>query len=1136
MPEAKSPFYSKPEMPKRRNKTRSEGLRGFAPFRDVPPEEYHAAMKQAGEEAGAEYERELANLRNLLAGQRAPEMISTIVRYGFYGEVDAAGKWIRVPEEREVMQCEVELLLALSLLPPPAAAAPAPPDPEAVPKIQKSLRAVMRSFARRRFAAADHSKSAEEKATVTIQEWARLNTQFTRSNSSLGQLVRMASGVYAPLDASLSAEIGISASELISVFHSLVGTIQQRVNRQQDVLREVFSAPTREEAARRFCEMEGFDAKDTEETLRCVETRCATAKDAHRFFFLYSLHILERLHTFSPDEVAKEARIAEEKARTALQLLCVKPGDIDPEHVDRLLLDNPVWTRPVVAIGTRFYCPLPQLFFSSVHEILDGLVSETLRTKLQDRRAEYLETRICELFVRHIPGSTVVSGVKWTEDGKEYETDLICRIDSYIIVVEAKSGGVSAPALRGAPKSLRTHIGELLVEPSRQSARLAERIRAVFEGKETADFFVDAKGLSLDGVHRVLRLSITLDEFASLQTQIRQLPATGLIPNDVELAPTMTVADLESVFDLLGSATERIHYLERRATIDRNLIVTGTEMDWLGYYLKYGFVIGQAEAEKSIFVISGNSKVVDEYYCAVDLGLSAEKPVRPLTRWWRDIVAAMESRRIPRWTEGASMMLNFRFEDQKRLEKEFRRMLRKARSKGRAPSENAIVHVPFLGSLDAVAVLAIADSQFPERHVIADELANRAFERTKASQLLILARRIEHDDYPYGMLKLAATLPANPPDPGCPDAAPGPSATVEIGKTPVHAFTLRCRPAGNNRVYHSWQSAQLTFLVAHASAEGASGALSRLLTQHRWILVETLGRGIVDADQARKAGGDAQATYELALARGYWMRVEPDHFGAGKDGIVPSCPPRLDESFVDKVVARAGGRRLTDEERNHDKTRNADYRLDDYLIELKDLQEEGMEKPERQRKLAELFLRYFPNEPEIVIDPRVLSKEDLRSYSDILGSPVRERVKDAARQIKATRLHLGNPTLKGGVIVLNSGFYSLPTPALESLVQRSAGEITNQLGLAVCMTARFTTDGMEHTADYRFFPPESDNVAEARLGEEFGRAVGELMTEWGRAGFPDSERSAPIASILSFAHAGRTFRYFPPGLAPPWRP
>ena len=51
----------------------------------------------------------------------------------------------------------------------------------------------------------------------------------------------------------------------------------------------------------------------------------------------------------------------------------------------------------------------------------------------------------------------------------------------------------------------------------------------------------------------------------------------------------------------------------------------------------------------------------------------------------------------------------------------------------------------------------------------------------------------------------------------------------------------------------------------------------------------------------------------------------------------PMSPPRPDETFIDRMVFHAGGRRLTAEERANDEAENADYMIEEFVIEGKDL-------------------------------------------------------------------------------------------------------------------------------------------------------------------------------------------------------
>jgi len=353
---------------------------------------------------------------------------------------------------------------------------------------------------------------------------------------------------------------------------------------------------------------------------------------------------------------------------------------------------------------------------------------------------------------------------------------------------------------------------------------------------------------------------------------------------------------------------------------------------------------------------------------------------------------------------------------------------------------------------------------------------------------------------------------------------------------PVHQFLLRCRPTLSNRHYHAWQTAHVVLLVADYNRANALNRSYEILARERWTLIETQRRSTLIDEEVRKEGGDVLNAYVTAQVEGHWIKAFPDHFAAGKKGIAPMRPPRVGEAFVDQVVEKAGGRRLSPAETNYQATRNSDYLIDDFIYELKDLQEEGLEKPERQAKLAELFRPYHPGELEIQIDPSILAPDDLFRYAKIVGGPLHKAVRSAADQIKATKLHFKNPELKGGILVLNSGYYSLPHETFVQLLLHYVRNDTSQIESAVCMTVGFATNGFNHWLNTHFHPARRASPTEDRLGKSFGGMVGTFMTEWSRAGFQTGEEPAPLPVPIAFEHEGVHYHYTPECIPPPWTP
>jgi len=110
---------------------------------------------------------------------------------------------------------------------------------------------------------------------------------------------------------------------------------------------------------------------------------------------------------------------------------------------------------------------------------------------------------------------------------------------------------------------------------------------------------------------------------------------------------------------------------------------------------------------------------------------------------------------------------------------------------------------------------------------------------------------------------------------------------------------------------------------------------------------------------------------------------------------------KLTEDDFDGIIDAAGGKRLNNDD-SRESQLNADYLLDDGVIELKFVEEEGLKKQERQRKLAVLFKKQFPSKPVVVLDPELLGDEGRRDYYKAMLTPVRARLKKAAKQLKQT--------------------------------------------------------------------------------------------------------------------------------------
>lgn len=433
-----------------------------------------------------------------------------------------------------------------------------------------------------------------------------------------------------------------------------------------------------------------------------------------------------------------------------LKKLSLPFGSLQDRSPDSMLLDNPVWTKPLIEIADGVYfCATPQTLMSFVFPIVEGLVQPhtALRDKLKRARARYLEDATEKQLRLAFPGCHIVRSYKWLEGGDQYECDLALRYDATILLVESKSGGVSWPALRGAPQRMAKHIQELIVAPSDQSGRLAQRLKAAIAGTPgpIADF-----PLQLKGVHAVSRLSVTLHDFATLQSVPSLLLGTELVKSEYRLAPCMTIADLEVVVDALDTPYLRMHYLRRRAELLTTALMFGDELDTLGMYLDTGFNLGKAEAGGTHLSMIDYSARLDRYYVSQDEGIAAKKPRVNVTPWVRALCDQLLDRVSTGWYELAHALLSLGYREQVKVERDVRALVKRMKT-GRPAKDglDAILFVPFAHRRLAVAFVVQEPGDARSGRDGASNIASAAFQSPHIDGCAVFNFRADIEDLSY---------------------------------------------------------------------------------------------------------------------------------------------------------------------------------------------------------------------------------------------------------------------------------------------------------------------------------------------------------------------------------------------------
>lgn len=726
------------------------------PLSQVPREKLIESLVKIGIEQGESFPKYFEEVRSHLEKIDPLITMSSLMTYGMFAGVDDEGRISETYQGDKFNQSHIEVVQALYLRIPEEHLSWQPPTPDDIQKLFDVLPDLSRSFSQQRFSDFGQDRTPEEGAVVLLQEWLRSHTQGVRNWSFLGRGAALVRRLCEPVDDAFTKTVGFRATFLVDLFILLGRLGERRTNARWTEMQEIFQENTIEAMLHEYQRRKPHLMESVGEAMELVEKHNLSRAQVKNMLFSRSDLDIDQVYTFDVNEIAEKGGFDADQVDAALSSLSFRFGDLSGHKDERLFLSNPVWTKPVVALdGGRYFCGMPQAFFSFVFPILWELIQGNAKAakRYEKRRAAFLEAESQALFKKAFPGCEIGSGYKWRVRNDEYENDLIVRVDTHVILVEAKSHRVSWPALRGAPDRARKHVEEILLAPSIQSERLEKRVVQVLADKEKENELLPNFPVSLKDVHHVLRLSVTLEDFATIQSRVHQVKGANWIPAEHVVAPCILLSDLEVVFDILESTPHKIHYLKRRADFERNVSYIGDELDLLGFYLSSGFNVGEAEFSDDDFVFTAMSQPIDQYYMSCEEGFLREKPQPKISQWWKDMCDDMESREVQRWSEVANILLGVSFSEQKKLEQKFEKVKKNVRKNWRIKSHKcSIAYVPVKSRPDALVLFAYRERHSDARRARMQDIASQIFTSSHAKRCVVIGVNIDQPRYPYSLM------------------------------------------------------------------------------------------------------------------------------------------------------------------------------------------------------------------------------------------------------------------------------------------------------------------------------------------------------------------------------------------------
>lgn len=732
-----------------------------SPFEGMTREEADRRFIEIGEEHHKKFEESFANLQEEILRYDPLYLAAT---NSFYSTLDSDFRVQRRPGRRRIFQHHLELLQSLLLRNRREAFGSDLAPPPAIHAVRELLSEVSNSFPMRRYADLDPSMPEAERHRMRVLEDIRTHTQYLRNWGYPQQVRRVLTDLFAPLDDELEMAVGVRTQSLIEMWFEVSKLIMSRAWAHIGEVGPIFGAKSIKEAVENFWRV-APQADSTPKVMVEFLVKQGLSLENTRFFLLsYCDRFLPDVYTISFEDFAGAypGGADETALKKILDGWAFSFGDLAGENPEYFFMGNPVWKRPLIRLEEGgYFMPVPGLFLSFALEMLEDLIRTvpSLPHKYQKRRGKYLEDEIERLFVSAFPTAKVYRGSVWhdPETGKDFENDLLVLIDSYQIIVEAKSGKVSDPARRGAPSRLEQEIRELMVEPSLQAKRFADYLQANRGRHSFTTLRRTTNEVDNSGCHETIRLNVTLDILANVQARWTDLRAAGFVPEGADLGVTMSLTDLELAFELFDTACEKLHYLARRFEFERNAHYMADETDLLAFYIDNGFNIGEAEYDDTPLIIYGISETLDPYFMRVWTGDTVPKPRRRYTKWWHRIINRMEEQPIPRWTEVGYMLLNLSYEEQETFEKQLRRVRRDVINGRFAPAPGGAYVMPSGAEKRRGVVIGLAYKGVAKekRNDMIAEIALEAFRKEPVGKALVIGLNVERaieDKYPYGVL------------------------------------------------------------------------------------------------------------------------------------------------------------------------------------------------------------------------------------------------------------------------------------------------------------------------------------------------------------------------------------------------
>ena len=739
-------------------------------FGDAPPEVRLEILREVGAKAKATFEREFPKVQGWFDRYDPIYILSFCLYYFLTAEPGVDKEAIEGKIDFDLHH--LELLQAIALMKPHGETSE--PLKERAQELQEFLKELTDALIYSSFDLPEGTSIAEAKKH-SVLSLMRIQTLAIRNWAFPVQVIAHVKAFCSgPFGTILSERYGgVSGARLVDALVSIGKEIEDWINAHRAKLAPMARASTFDIAYSAYRQSFQEIKDDTERMRSFFAERCGGDLETFKIFLVMHADLrLSDIFTFTLDDLVRLYGSPEHRdaIREILEGWSYRFGDLASSNPHHFLYSNPVLQRPFIMTGEeKYFWVLSGIFSHTLPGLIEGLVPLEKRERYIENRSKYLENTVADLCRNAFPDGHVYQGSQWRptdDDATLYENDILVIIDSTALVIECKAHLVDPPARRGAEFRLVDTLEDVVVASSIQANRFVAFLK---EHPEVHSFSTHSGAINTVDASRLVRFvpfSVTYENLGYISADLKKSVEAGLIDSQHTLVPSICITDLEVTFELLESQAQRLHYLSRRAEIEKTMHYFGDELDLLAFYLESGFNVGDWEDGKIVVSLNMKSKELDPYFVARADGVAVPKPRLDLSPYWLVVLKRIEQVKMEFWTEIAYVLLNIGRRDQDKFEKTFTKLIKRVQTGKVKQKYNWVVMLNRGGKARKYAVVGFpyrADSR-EERNEMMRHIAGDLEQSTPVLGMVNFGIDVDVLTYPYDVM---AYLPGHAP--GAPD-------------------------------------------------------------------------------------------------------------------------------------------------------------------------------------------------------------------------------------------------------------------------------------------------------------------------------------------------------------------------------